>query len=97
MGYKIVYGEDIKISPSSRGNRIRVLTAPFLMAFCLLTGALWPEGRELLRDVLLPGVPTATESAFHNLVNDLRVGEPLDDAVTAFCRRVIVNEVQTAD
>jgi len=96
MGYKIVYGED-KTRPSGGGSRIRALTAAFLFLFCLLTGALWPEGAKLLRDALLPGSPSATETAFQNLVYELRMGEPLDDAVTAFCRRVILNEGQTGD
>ena len=93
MGYKIVYGQEENLSPARREGRIRILTTAFFLVFCLLTGALWPEGREALQRVFVPGAPTATEAAFQNLVTDLRLGEPLADALTVFCRRVVGNEV----
>ena len=63
----------------------------------LVAGAYWPQGSELLRSVLLPGDPSAAETAFSRMVEDLRMGESLTDAVTAFCRTVVADGVAQRD
>ena len=49
----------------------------------------WPEGRAVLRDVLVPGDPDVTLHGLETLARELREGESFSDAVTAFCREVI--------
>ena len=65
------------------------MTAAFLLLGCLGVRTLWPEGTGVLREMLLPGELTPTEQAFSILMTDLRYGEPVGEAVTAFCRYVV--------
>ena len=93
MGYKIVYGDgpQVRQEKNNISNRLRILTAACFLAFCILVRLFWPEGLVMLRDVMLPVEETVTELAFENMLSDLRAGEPMGDALTAFCREVILN------
>ena len=95
MGYKIVYGTDSMqvASASESGGRLRLMTAACLLVFCMLVRCFWPEGTGLLREIILPGEPTATEQAFDRMLEDLRLGESLGDAVTVFCKDVIRQDI----
>ena len=70
------------------------MTAGFILVLYLVAGAYWPKGSALLRRVLLPGEPSAAEMAFTRLVEDLRMGESLTDAVTVFCATVVADGIQ---
>ncbi len=93
MGYKIVYGPVQETAPkrTGRGGRLRTMTALFFLLGCLSVRTLWPEGASLLRVILLPGTPTATEAAFSEMMTALRDGEPVSETVAAFCRVVVEN------
>ncbi len=97
MSYRIVYGSDknpVKIKQGG-GSRIRMLTALCFLLFCLMVSAVWPQGKSILQEMLLPGEMSASEIAFCVMMDDLRVGESLKDSVTVFCQSVIQNEIQT--
>lgn len=93
MGYRIVYGEDPFPKPPQHRSRLRLLTAAFALAFVVLVRLFWPEGTAILQRTLLPG----EEAAFVQLTEDIRAGEPVGDAVTAFCRSVVEEAVGQAD
>ena len=91
MGYRIVYGPDMQTA-RTKGNRhlrIRLMTAGFLLLGCILARLLWPEGAQVLREVLLPGPASIAEQAFAILADRIREGEPVGEAVESFCRYVI--------
>lgn len=91
MGYIIVYegADPAEISVSRRRSRLPELTVLFVLAFLLLTRLFWPAGREKIRDILLPGDPNITQQAVSVLVDDLRAGEPVGEAVRAFCGEIL--------
>lgn len=89
MGYRVVYGAMPPVKRRKSKLRLQALTAAFLLAFALTVRQAWPEGQEMLRRFLLPGEPTVTEEAFRNMISDLQGGEPLADAVTAFCAQIV--------
>lgn len=93
MGYKIVYGDRPSGSAKNveSGIRLQVMTAICLLVFCVLVRTFWPEGCELLREVIFPGELSVTEQSFQVMLADLRMGEPLKDALTTFCMDVIRN------
>lgn len=99
MAYRIVYGPMPKgTCPERRSTfRFHLLTAVFLLLFVLLVRQAWPEGTERLRSVLLPGEPGSTEKAVQVLLTDVQEGEPIGDAVTAFCRQIIENGQASID
>lgn len=88
MGYRIVYDGRPEESCDKAGNRF-LLTAFWFCVFLLLVCAVWPEGRTLLRCIFIPGDPERTAQAASMLLEQLRNGVAMDEAVTAFCRTVI--------
>lgn len=91
MGYRIVYEGPDGNSPKKDRGRLAGYTAGFLLLFFLLTQIFWPAGADKMRKILLPWDPDVTAEAFSCLVTDLNQGEDLSEAVTAFCREIILN------
>lgn len=87
MGYRIVYGRDPVVRREGSSLRLRVMTAVCLLLFASLARLGWPAGREMLGRVLLPREETA--AAFSEMVSRVTGGEPLGEAVTAFCQTVV--------
>ena len=93
MSYKIVYGPEITAQQQrTTDTRFRTMVAGFLLLFALTVKVLWPEGTQVLREMLIPTDLNATEQAFQSMMEDLRMGEDLGDAITVFCRQIIENE-----
>lgn len=90
MAYRIVYGSDPPIIKQKRPVlRLQILTALFLLLFTVSVRSIWPEGTAKLQQILIPGELTITQVAMTDMVQSLRDGASLDDAVTAFCHQVI--------
>lgn len=93
MGYIISYGSSqaVKTPIPNRSSRFAMLTLAFFLAFLLLTKLFWPAGDAKLRRFLIPGDPEVTGHAASVLVDYLRSGEPVGDAVKAFCSEILTN------
>lgn len=91
MGYRIVYGSDReeRNPVENRVGRIRLLTAVFLLVLILGTRLFWPEGTQLLREILLPGEAGVTQTAFSQMVTQLQEGESFGQAMAGFCEYVV--------
>ena len=98
MGYRVEYGPQEKKQESKLWNslKMQILTTVFLLFFVLGVRGAWPEGTEKLKEFLLPGQPSVTETAFQNLISDLKEGDSIPDAVSTFCRE-IVEHAQISD
>lgn len=84
-------------SEKKRGPlRLQFLTTVFLLLFTLAVRQFWPEGTRMLREFLIPGEPTVTQAAFSEMVTEIQAGEPLGDAVTAFCRQIVEDGTREA-
>ena len=84
MGYRIAYSvETTRKFPIRTGRRIPyiwIATAAIMIGL-LAGGWKW----------LLPGDPEVTHAALAGLAEDIREGEPLGRAVTAFCQEIVDN------
>jgi len=91
MPYRIEYGSAIPPQYIKKTNplRLQIMTAACLVTFSLLVRQFFPAGTEKLREILLPGTPTVTQDALDILMGDLRNGEPITDAFTAFCVYIV--------
>lgn len=91
MGYRIVYGPmPPAVKAKKSGSlRLRILTAVFALLLVLAVRLVWPQGTQTLHRFLMPGEPTVTETAFGSMIGNIRDGEPLPEAFTAFCRQVL--------
>ena len=85
MGYRVVYGADPFVREKTGKSRLGLMTAGFALAFVILVRCFWPQGTAVLRQTLLPGEPGALEQ----ITEQIRSGEPVGEAVTAFCRSVV--------
>lgn len=65
------------------------MTAGFFLLFCLMVSAFWPEGRKLLQELLWPGDAEVARQAAEVMVQQLRWGEPLADALETFCLTIL--------
>ena len=90
MGYRITYGQDIIKTrlPAKRRKAVLKKWLCFVLVGVALVLAL---SSAALRHYLLPGDPAVTERALQELASDLRTGEKVSDAVTAFCREILDN------
>lgn len=91
MAYRIQYNpEQNKKYPIMLASAVRKrwLVGAAITAVLLLGLAVQNEG-EFLKSWLLPGDPEVTEAAFSAMVEDIRAGESLGDAVTAFCLEIM--------
>lgn len=91
MGYRIVYDGPVPEMKTRTNStvRLRTMVAAFFLLFSIFVRLFWPEGTKTLQSVFLPAQLSITEQAFSELVHDCRQGQPLDDAISVFCRRII--------
>ncbi len=83
MGYRVTYG-------ASEGEKIGLAgaTAVFLAVFLLLVGLFWPEGAEVLREILIPGDPSVTAAALERFAGEMRGGASWREALALLWQRV---------
>lgn len=90
MGYRVEYGPVRKVrNVEKRISGKASMTALCFLVFCLLVGILWPEGREMLRQILFPGDPAVTTAAFNELTSEIRAGTNVTVALQRFCAHIL--------
>lgn len=93
MGYRIEYDPKLKRKYPIKvrfGNRkMLLLTVVVLGAFIL--GLIGVNNRSDFKNWLLPGNPQVTEAALSSMIADIRAGEHVKDAITAFCLEIMEN------
>ena len=98
MAYRIEYenGDKYPSAAPERTSGVAVRAAGFFLLFLLLTQLFWPAGAEKLRQILMPWDAETTAEAFSVMVSDLRQGDDISEAVTAFCREIMM-DAEAAD
>lgn len=93
MSYRIEYGNGGEVRRSCKKKSPWGHIAVVVCVLSLVVGAMVIKntGLSWVKDVLLPGDPSVTAVALENMVENIREGESLVDAVTAFCREIIEN------
>ena len=93
MSYRIEYRSGGELRKSWKPKRPIGRVAVVICVLSLVAGALAIKhtGLSWVKTVLLPGDPAVTAAALENMVENIRDGESLVDAVTAFCREIIEN------
>jgi hypothetical protein len=91
MAYSIGYGQQRNDRCKKRsGKRFKMLALVFFLVFLLSVQLFSQEGAEFLRRMILP-VGEESMEAFSAMIQAVEDGEPIADAVTAFCREVITH------
>lgn len=90
MGYKILYNPEMKEKfPEAKRN---MFTQKFIkvLAVAAITVLIFSVlGRENVVDYFIPGDPDITQAAFETMVNELKNGAAVKNAVAVFCREII--------
>lgn len=91
MGYRIEYDSFQREKPKTgmNGKRRLLVTVFFGALFLTAVNSFSPEGAEILDRLFQPDRWLLTRSALESMVSRLQCGEPLTDAVTAFCRELV--------
>lgn len=91
MAYRIVYDQTTNKYEVTRNHTFRfplILVVSYIL-FYLITAALWPEGKALIQEVIIPGDNAVTMDAFRTMTDELRAGSAFKDAVYTFCCEII--------
>ena len=92
MAYSIQYDPEYNSRfPIKPFNKVWTKLASYLLIVSVLILCLFGYARETVKSWLLPGDPTVTEDALISMVEDIRAGEPIGDAITAFCLEILEN------
>ena len=91
MGYRVVYGKTLeKTQFKDKKQQTTKQIAVWAVALFAAIGICWigwshPD----IRHYLLPGDPEITGEALDQLIDNIKDGDSLSDAVTAFCKEII--------
>ena len=66
-----------------------MMSAGFFLLFCLMVYYFWPDGKQFLQELLWPGDAAVNRQAAEVMVQQLRWGEPLADALETFCLTIL--------
>lgn len=90
MGYRLEYGATVVKIPTQEStfNRKNARSVKWIAAGCILL-SLTILGKIGCLDFLIPGDKEVTKQAFSAMVDNVREGEDVKTAVTAFCMEIL--------
>lgn len=93
MGYRIEYGSQGDLRKPLKPKRPYSAIAAAACVLALVAGAIAIKhtGLTWVQEVLLPGDPAVTAAALENMVDNIKEGNSIAEAVTAFCQEIVEN------
>lgn len=91
MPYRIDYHKETDTDRKGSWFTSSLLTFAFFSLFLAAVSLLWPEGREVLRVLLIPGVPEKTLDAAEVFVSELDCGMHFTGAAADFFHKLTEN------
>lgn len=91
MSYSIDYNPEKKKTyplPAERKPKWLIVALAIMTVLFLLQKI---DRDHILKSFLIPGDPEITAAAFSSMVDDIREGETVGKAITAFCLEIIDN------
>lgn len=89
MGYQIRYDSVGKLPQKRRRSRTGWLAGFLVIALLACAITVKTVGLKWVQEVLLPGDPAVTAAALEQMAEDLRAGDSLGEAITAFCEEIM--------
>lgn len=93
MGYHIQYSPQMNHKYPVVKKKRTVRNACIALACCMLLFSV-ALTRDKLRSWLFPGDPAVTDAAIDQMVETLRAGDGLQEAISVFCMEVLENGIQ---
>ena len=91
MSYRIDYNPENRKKYPMKKTKTTSWLIYTLVVIAVIFTAQKACKNEAIKTVLLPGDPEITSSAISTMIDDVKSGEPIKDAVTAFCLEIIHN------
>ena len=89
MSYTVEYNPELrKTYPSKKQKTLRFPKKPLVITLGILV-ALYAAHKLGVLQLMIPGDPAVTTGAFTTMVDDVRSGQTVSDAVFSFFRNVI--------
>ena len=89
VAYRIEYGQTmIKTQFCEKAGRSGKRLKVFVV-IAIILATLYFAKSESVQEILIPGNTQVTKQALSELTDDLREGEDVKSAITAFCREII--------
>ena len=89
LNYHIIYETEKRKKGKCSGLRRLFLTACFFLCFLWLVGTFWPDGQDLMKQLLIPGTPDITLEAAEVFAQEVGSGFSVTDAAWNFCLAVM--------
>ena len=88
MSYKIQYTPETAYRyPQNKAKKFK--WGDIAVLFCILAALTWFRFYGI-PEFLIPGDPVVTKAAASGFVAQIRSGEPLREAVTVFCKEILI-------
>lgn len=93
MAYCISYGDtkQRRTRNNKPGNKQRLLFRLTIVASFIITLIVICVQWNTIGDFFLPGDREATSNALHTMLDDIKAGASLKDAITTFCKEIVAN------
>ena len=89
MSYKISYGQPPGTAKQRANTRILPIMAGIMLAFAIFARICYPEETKQLTAALFPLTSASSQEALEVFTQNIKAGESLGDAVTAFCLEIL--------
>lgn len=89
VDYHIIYECEQRKQGKGSGFRRLILTGCFFLCFLCLVASCWPDGYDLLKQLLIPGDPDITLEAAEVFAQEVGSGFSFRDAARNFCLAVL--------
>lgn len=90
MGYRIVYPSAGELgNVHSWGFRRVALTGLSLILFCSIVSFLWPEGKQVMQEILFSGDLSVMAMAVEEFTRKIREGTEIREAFAVFCSEIL--------
>ena len=89
MGYKIQYNCVGRKLESKKKSKAGIFAGLLVLLLVIAAVTVKSVGLQWVREVLLPGDPAVTAAALEGFVLDIKEGDTLVDAITAFCQEIV--------
>lgn len=91
MAYRVDYTDGGRqAAVHEKKHSIRAVLICFFL-FLIFVQLFWPQGKEAIQKLLLPGATETVWAAVDVFADQVRTGEPVGEALETLCRNVFLN------
>lgn len=88
MAYKIQYSPEAARRYPSKESRSQIKPGRWIIMILVLAAFIWVRANGV-PDFFIPGDPAVTRSAAAMMMDEIRAGVSVDDAITTFCKAIL--------